>query len=405
MTGHAAFHLQHDAHGERGNRADRRRILHESMRHLDPRDVRRHAAKNPNIVATDAHLNESFVNDGRGGFTFAPSVAKVLDYGDARLAGVRRKITADQKTVNRFVVHLPKNLCREIPDYYPRRNNDGSERLDPATGEPMSRSRWVARDRDEALRYFRDAIAYLAVRVIPGGQAAIHGWATNYDESTPHIQLMADPFAPDPKAPASQPVALRTMQSQAYSSHRDVRGADGRQLSGAEKLREYQRGLREHMLARGWPVEKDVSARHGKEMPKAEFEAAQDAEATARAALAAAQRERGDADALAAQTRQIGYGVLDRIDAEHERVRRLPAMFDAFLDAPLKAGGTLRPAFERYTASLSKTPVSSAQIRRELDDALPRSRRRRAPSTSLPPAAERHAEMQRLERQRGDRTL
>lgn len=379
MTGHAAFHVHHDAHGERGNRADRRRILRESMRHLDARDVKRHAAKNLNIVAADTRLNEGFVNDGRGGFAFATSVTEVLDFGDARLARVRRKIAADQKTVNRFVVHLPKSLCEEVRNYYPRRNVDGSERVDPLTGEPMSRSRWVARDRDEAMRYFRDAIDCLADRVIPGGHDGIHGWATNFDESTPHIQIMADPFAPDPKATATQPDALRTMQSQVFSSHRDVRGADGRQLTGSEKLREYQRGLRDRMVAKGWPVDTDVSARHGKELTKSEYEAAQDAEASARAALAAAQRDRGDADALAMQTRHMGYAVLDRIDAEHQRIAKLPAAFEAFLDAPKKDGSTLRPAFERFTASLAKNPARSAQLRRELDDALPSRRRVRRP--------------------------
>jgi hypothetical protein len=39
QTGHAAFHLKHVAHGVSGNRADRRAILHESMRHLDTKDA------------------------------------------------------------------------------------------------------------------------------------------------------------------------------------------------------------------------------------------------------------------------------------------------------------------------------------------------------------------------------
>lgn len=203
VTGHAAFHLKHVAHGTAGNRADRRGLLHESMRHLSPKDVARHAGRNASIVPADTHLNTAFVNDGAGGFRTAGTVKEVLDYGDARRKRVRRKITEKQVTTNLFVVHLPKTMCVEVPDYYPRRNADGSERLDPVTGEPMSRSRWVARDHDEALRYFRDAVDHLGEHVIPGGQEAIHGWATNFDESTPHIQIMADPFAQDPKAPAT----------------------------------------------------------------------------------------------------------------------------------------------------------------------------------------------------------
>ena len=285
QTGHAAFHLRHVAHGTSGNRADRRAILHESMRHLDAKDVRRHAAKNASIVPTEAHLNTAFVNDGAGAFRSAKTVKEVLDYGDARQKRVRRKINEKQVTTNLFVVHLPKTMCTEVPNYYPRLNADGSERLDPATGEPMSRSRWVARDQDEAMRYFRDAIDRLGSHIVPGGQEAIHGWATNFDESTPHIQIMADPFAPDPRAPEDQPDALRTEHNQAYGSHREVTDKRGRQISGPAKMRSHQAGFRAHLVALGWPVQEEVSERHGKELSKPEFEAAMDAAAEANAAL------------------------------------------------------------------------------------------------------------------------
>ncbi|MFB2573026.1 hypothetical protein [Micrococcus sp. IITD107] len=282
-TGHAAFHLKHVAHGTAGNRADRRGLLHESMRHLNSKNVARHAGKNASIVPADAHLNTGFVNDGTGGFRTVGTVKEVLDYGDARQKRVRRKITEKQVTTNLFVVHLPKTMCVEIPDYYPRRTANGSQRLDPVTGKPMSRSRWVARDLDEALRYFRDAVDHLGGHVIPGGQEAIHGWATNFDESTPHIQIMADPFAPDPKALDDKPDALRTEHNQAYGSHREVRDEAGRQVSGPAKMRLHQAGFREHMVALGWPVESEVSARHGQELSKPEFEAAMDAVAEANA--------------------------------------------------------------------------------------------------------------------------
>lgn len=285
QTGHAAFHLKHVAHGVSGNRADRRAILHESMRHLDTKDIQRHATKNPSIVPTDAHLNTAFVNNGAGGFRTANKIKEVLDYGEARQKRVRRKINEKQVVTNLFLVHLPKTMCIEVPNYYPRLNEDGSERLDPVTGEPMSRSRWVARDHDEAMRYFHDAIDRLGGHVVPGGQDAIHGWATNFDESTPHIQIMADPFAPDPKAPDDKPDALRTEHNQAYGSHREVTDERGRQISGPAKMRCHQAGFRAHMVALGWPVQEEVSERHGKELSKPEFEAAMDAAAEANAAL------------------------------------------------------------------------------------------------------------------------
>jgi len=332
QTGHAAFHLKHVAHGVSGNRADRRAILHESMRHLDSKDVQRHAARNPSIVPTDAHLNTAFVNDGAGGFRTAHKIKEVLDYGEARQKRVRRKINEKQVTTNLFVVHLPKTMCVEIPDYYPRMNADGSERLDPVTGEPMSRSRWVARDQDEAMRYFRDAINRLGGHVVPGGQDAIHGWATNFDESTPHIQIMADPFAPDPKASDDKPDALRTEHNQAYGSHREVKDEAGRQVSGPAKLRGHQAGFREHMVALGWPVEQEVSARHGKELSNPEFKAAMDAVAEAKAALEGARaRSEANRQTVASFTAKVAEvkaefearaAELDAREAELPRLRR-----------------------------------------------------------------------------------
>jgi hypothetical protein len=94
-------------------------------------------------VPTDAHLNTAFVNNGAGGFRTANKIKEVLDYGEARQKRVRRKVNEKQVVTNLFVVHLPKTMCIEVPNYYPRLNEDGSERLDPVTGEPMSRSRWV----------------------------------------------------------------------------------------------------------------------------------------------------------------------------------------------------------------------------------------------------------------------
>jgi len=291
--GHAAFHLEHTVQGTGGNRADRSRILKESMRHLSRGDVKRHAAKNANIVAAESNLNTAFVNDGNGAFRVATNVKEVLDYGDVRQRRVRRKLTEVQRTINRFVIHLPASLCVEVPDFYLRLDEDGQPVLDTVTQQPMMRSRNVARDSDEAMRYFADAIEVLTSFVIPGGHAAVHGWATNFDESTPHVQLMADPFAPDPKAPAAQSEALRTHQSQAYSSHRDVVDADGKQISGSAKLRGYQEMLRTTMADKGWPVDYEVSARHGRGLSKADFEELQDGRAamTAKHQAMEAQRE------------------------------------------------------------------------------------------------------------------
>lgn len=355
VKGHAAFHKHKDAPRhpgtKAGTRAERRALLKESMRHLDQNEVVRQAKKNSNIVTADTHLNVAYVNDGDGGFEVATGIDQVLDYGDAREEKTRY-LREGSRTVDLFVVHLPKTMCVEIKDFYPRHNPDGSERLDPETGEPMSRSRWVARDPDEAMRYFESAVEFLGENVSPGGMDSIHGWATNFDESTPHVQLMGDPFAPDPKVPGM----LRTEASRAYSSHRDVvcpegtisihrdkttrfyrrlgdpmgfaftpeeraqleqltgkpydqldladlKALDGQKLSGgivryAEgkpawgeyKMQAAQGAMRERMIAKGYPVEYEPGEHHGRELPKEVYEEVQDEKAEAASLREAAAR-------------------------------------------------------------------------------------------------------------------
>jgi hypothetical protein len=394
-TGHAAFHLKHVAHGASGNRSDRRAILHESMRHLDPKDVTRHAGRNPSIVPADAHLNAAFVNDGAGGFRPTSAVKEVLDYGDARVKLVRRRITKTQQTTNLFVVHLPKTLCEEVPDFYLRLNMDGSERTDPVTGQPMSRSRWVARDHAEAMRYFQDAVTYLGATVIPGGQAAIHGWATNFDESTPHIQLMADPFAPDPKASDEMPDALRTEFNQAYGSHREVKDAAGRQISGPAKMRAHQAGFREHMVAGGWPVENQVSERHGKELSKSEYEAAMDVAAEAKATFDGVRAKAAATNEQIAQFNAQAAEIKDEFDArsaeleerEAELARReadLPSLRRRLEDEGrrdgLKAAESEIEVTVKQRVAAALNPAQAALERRqeELEERLAQAARERA---------------------------
>lgn len=360
VKGRAAFHKHTDgprhpgAKATAGTSAERRALLKESMRHLDPRDVARHAKKNSSIVPSDSHLNTAFVNDGLGGFTVATKVQEVLAYGKAREGRVRRKITEGTRTVDLFVVFLPRTLCVEIENYYPKRNPDGSERLDPVTGEPMSRSRWVARDRDEAMRYFRDAVAYIGGEVSPGGLDSVHGWATNFDESTPHIQLMADPFGPDPKAPATMPDALRTMASQAYTSHRDVRKANGKRYGLGERIREYQDKMREHMVGLGWPVERDPGPRRGKGQTKTEFQETQDEKADA-AALRSAGHEAiiqaaEFADATEAEARAKEDALAAEVAAEQAAILDGLQKVESGRDMNLSNAAKLTTAKERLDA-------------------------------------------------------
>ena len=271
VVGRTGFHVTHTK-----SVSERGAILDEMMRELKDESVERWAQRNPSIVVEDEHLNVALVNDGEGGFDPCSDPKQVIAYGNARLAKlsspirdpkldpVTGKLKGGTTTTSMFVLHLPKNLCEEVPDFYPVYDHGK---------EVGRRSRWVARDRDEAMRYFSDAVEYLAADVIPGGIDAVLGVDIQFSESTPHIQVLADTFAPDPKHEGS----LRCDFSRAYGSHRDVRDDKGRQISGQAKFRRYHAGLKEWMLDKGWEIEADVDPlRHDKTATKETYGAMMD---------------------------------------------------------------------------------------------------------------------------------
>ena len=261
-TGRTGFRVTHTkAVGER------RAIVHEMMRELDPKAVEYWARENTNIVVEDEVFDRGFVNDGTGRFVRATSMQEVIDYGQSRvdrLSSPLREDKPDKKgkmrggtvTTSMFVAHLPKSLCKEVPDFYGK-----------------GRSRWIARDRDEAMRYFTDVLRFLGKNVIPGGFEAILGFDIQHSETTPHVQVLADTFADDPKHEGQ----LRPEWSRAYAAHRDVKGEDGKMLTGRKKLERYQDDLKAYMVARGWPVEREVDPlRHDKTETKAIYGALRD---------------------------------------------------------------------------------------------------------------------------------
>lgn len=271
VVGRTGFHVKHTkAVSERGA------ILDEMMRELKDESVERWAQRNPSIVVEDEDSNIALVNDGEGGFDPCSDPKQVLAYGNARLAKLSSpirdpkldpatgKLKGGTTTTSMFVMHLPKSLCKEVPDFYPVYDH----------GEEVGRrSRWVARDREEAKRYFDDIVEYLATHVIPGGADAVLGVDIQFSESTPHIHVLADTFAPDPKHPGQ----LRSEFSRAYGQHRDVRDDKGRQIGRKAKFRQYHADLKKFMLERGWEIEADVDPlRHDKTATKEMYGAMMD---------------------------------------------------------------------------------------------------------------------------------
>ena len=273
VVGRTGFHVTHTK-----SVSERGAILDEMMRELKDESVERWAQRNPSIVVEDEDSNIALVNDGEGGFDICTNPKQVLAYGNARLAKlsspirdpkldpVTGKLKGGTTTTSMFVMHLPKSLCKEVPDFYPVYDH----------GEEVGRrSRWVARDMEEAKQYFDDIVEYLATHVIPGGADAVLGVDIQFSESTPHIHVLADTFAPDPKHPGQ----LRSEFSRAYGAHRDVRDDKGRQMSGQAKFRRYHAGLKEWMLDKGWEIEADVDPlRHDKTATKEMYGAMMDKE-------------------------------------------------------------------------------------------------------------------------------
>lgn len=330
-TGRTGFRVTHTkAVGER------RAIVHEMMRELDPKAVEYWARENTNIVVEDEVLDCGFVNDGTGRFVRATSMQEVIDYGQSRvdrLSSPLREDKPDKKgkmrggtvTTSMFVAHLPKSLCKEVPDFYGK-----------------GRSRWIARDRDEAMKYFTDVLRFLGKNVIPGGFEAILGFDVQHSETTPHVQVLADTFADDPEHEGQ----LRPEWSRAYAAHRDVKREDGKMLTGREKLERYQDDLKAYMVARGWPVERDVDPlRHDKTATKAVYGAMKD-------------KER----ALAEQEQKL---VADRAAAHSEIASEIEATVDE-LAGRWEALNAERAAVESEREQLQK---DREQVRKQLDQA------------------------------------
>lgn len=472
--GRAGFNVRHLRHGESGTRADRASILRESMRELDSKAAGYYAAHNPNIVPQDTRLNVAMVNDGAHGFRPAKSTSEVLAYGDTRI-GTQQNPNAEDRVSNTgrkwnprsfettlIVVSLPRSMCVEVAGVYPVTDAHGVPVLD-ADGAAVTRSRWVARDRDEALHYFAETAGFLASEVLTGGTDSIHGYDVNFDEAYPHMQLMADTLAPSPK----KSDGLRVEAQQMWGISGEVRNpATGKVEQPKAKMTRYQQSYRAHMHGLGYEVELQASERSTSSHTREEWAVLQERERIAQADLAGAaqveqqnladaqrivearkfhaartanldQRERAvaagegelpkllahagtqveiakkvtaaadvaaaaklaaadaetarmldatqitvrrlreDAEAeleTANKIKQIGYGVLAKIDAEYERVQKLPTIMVAFLDAPLKSGGTLRSLFERFASTFQQQKAFGQRLRTDLNEWSPGAR-------------------------------
>lgn len=298
-----------NSHGDYGgnDRATRKRnALEEAARQTaGPRAIAFYGARTPSLVPADTHLNYDFVNDGNGGFKKMTDINDVVEYGEARvgrLTGVKPKDS--NTTWITSVFHLPLSMCLEVPDYYPRVDDNG-EIIRNEDGTKMNRSRWIVRPgmEDEANRYFEEVLKFWA-SILPGGIDAIHGGSINYDESRPHMHVVSDPFEQNQRS--KDPEALKMAFSKAFSYHpsspkvpKTYPGTDtpvpdeetGEPVmigeSAQMKMSRYHKEFKAHMLEQGFDIEAERDAkRHNRRSDLHDYQTAQD-----QLAVAAAQTE------------------------------------------------------------------------------------------------------------------
>lgn len=383
-VGRAGWNVRHLRHGDSGTHSERVPILKESMRDLDERDADYWARRNPNVVREDTHLNRSMVNDGAGGFRLADNVGEVLDYGDARIgtrdnaeeedriANTGRKWNPKSFETSLFVISLPRTLCEEIEDYYPVIDEKSGE---PVTvdGEPVMRSRFVARDVEEAREYFMRSAEFLGSNVLTGGTDAIHGIAPNFDEAYPHAQIMADTLGP-----AERTGELRCDASRMWGSHRDVRDTDDKQEGRHSKMERYQREFREHM-AQWYDVELEVAPRSKSSQSREEWAELKDRERIAEAEAEAAEyqsmqnegtrkrnaHDRAKLDEREAQLQSRESEVAD-LEASVEASRREVAQMDAHI-AEIAADMGLDPKEQERLDRAERARRVIREMRRRID--------------------------------------
>lgn len=262
-TSRAGFNVRHLRHGSTprrvsGTSTDRRRLLEEAARSVDDGWAAKQRSRNSNIRAADMGRNRLWGRVGEDGAwgeaTTTDDVTAIVAYGDQRAARVYRKQREESFETTTIVSHLPKSLLREIPNSY----DDG-------------RSRWTCDDAT-AKRYADTLSGYLAESVLTGGRDAIHAVSVHMDETVPHVHVICDTYAPDPKNEGW----LRCEASQMWGQHRDVKDESGRVVSGMTKMREYQRGFRETVSGDGIEVALEPAPRSRSSMTKHEYVALQE---------------------------------------------------------------------------------------------------------------------------------
>lgn len=323
-------HMKATASGKSATAADARRgLLHEGARSLVDEWEQKWADKNPNIRTDEAHRNVVLVQapGDDGSYDLREATTKqeadaFIKYGNERTALLEHPPRAGYTAFSSMAFHYPKDFCDEHAGEAQATDKDGKKIFDK-NGEPVMVARYTPKDYDEMRQYFDDALDLLSDQL--GGREHVHGVFIHLDERTPHMQVVFDSYQPSD----NDPDKLKAGHSLLWGTHEDVcypkgtmiRGKDmsGKRISGARKMSEFQKDLREHMAECGWDVSVKRSARHKDHFTKDEYAEIDNARIAQEQESAALDKKREDYDSDVADY-EVSLSALDkREDSVQER--------------------------------------------------------------------------------------
>ena len=264
--------------------------------------------QNPNIDPVRVALNESFVNDGNGGFRELavtqglrgkdrPPSAEFADYRHTRLEQVKKPLRKDAVIMRGVMLQLdPKWFDAHCPDWRIDGLNDQAQRF-------------VQAQLDWACQEF--------------GQQNIVGGSLDLDETSPHLQLSVVPVTDDGRL-----------------SQKDF-------FHGPGHFRKQRKELCDALETAGYEPQRTATARSTERTSSAEYARTAD---KARATLAVAQRdsqklweERQQMRAEMAKLDQVAHSIRDArqgLDAQLGDIPRLKrkAKQNAIVEARIEAG-------------------------------------------------------------------
>lgn len=327
-------HMKATASGKSATAADARRgLLHEGARSLVDEWEQKWADKNPNIRTDEAHRNVVLVQapGDDGSYDLREATTKqeadaFIKYGNERTALLEHPPRAGYVAFSSMAFHYPKEFCDEHAGEAQAVDKDGKKIFDK-NGEPVMVARYTPKDYDEMRQYFDDALDLLSDQL--GGREHVHGVFIHLDERTPHMQVVFDSYQPSD----NEPDKLKAGHSLLWGTHEDVcypkgtmiRGKDmsGKRISGARKMSEFQKDLREHMAECGWDVSVKRSARHKDHYTKDEYAEIDNARIAQEQESAALDKKREDYESDVADY-EVSLSELDERDEQvQEREKQL----------------------------------------------------------------------------------